>query len=108
MEVWSWALVERDAPEDLRDRVRRSTILTFSDSGIFEADDAEVWPSMQRATRGTMGKRRSLAYPTFVGEKRPDDFPTEGVGWIFEGVSKDDNQWQYWVRWAEFMAGKAW
>jgi hypothetical protein len=108
LEVWSWALVERNAPEDHRERVRRSTILTFSSSGIFEADDAEVWPSIQRVTRGAMGRRQALQYPVFVGENPPSDFPVDGVGWVFEGVSKDDNQWQWWVRWAEFMAGKAW
>jgi hypothetical protein len=102
-------LVERDAPEDLKDRIRRSTIFTFSDSGIFEQDDSEVWPSIQRATRGTMGQKRGMVYPVPMGvESRPDDFPSDGVGWVFEGVSKDDNQWQWWVRWSEFMAGKAW
>lgn len=108
MEVWNWVLVEKDAPEELKDRVRHSTVLTFSSSGIFEADDAEVWPSMHRVTRGAMGKRQSLNYVTFVGEKRPEDYPDEGVGWVFEGPSKEDNHWQWWIRWAEFMADKAW
>ncbi len=108
MEVASWVLVERDAPPELKARIRKSTIFTFSDSGIFEQDDAEAWSSIARGTRGVVGRRQSLSYSAKQPANRPNDYPTEGVGAVYGGMSRDDNQWQFWMRWAEMMAGKAW
>jgi 3-phenylpropionate/trans-cinnamate dioxygenase alpha subunit len=41
IEVWSWGLVERDAPPAVVELARKMQILTFSPSGIFEQDDGE-------------------------------------------------------------------
>jgi hypothetical protein len=106
LEVMTWALAERDAPEEVRALTRRTTIQTFSDSGIFEQDDAEGWTGIQRAVGGVMGARRWLNYQTETGEKRPDDW--EGGGLVQTDFSRDDNQWAFWMRWLDFLAGKPW
>jgi hypothetical protein len=59
MEVITWLLVEKDAPEEWKKRSRESFILTFSPSGIFEQDDTEVFRYHCHS------KRRSTLYEKF-------------------------------------------
>jgi nitrite reductase/ring-hydroxylating ferredoxin subunit len=98
MELMSWTLVERDAPEELRQATARSTIQTFSDSGIFEQDDSEAWSAVQRSLRGVMGRRRRLIYQASLGE------PTEERGGLhWRGLGRDDIQWLFWKRYRAQM-----
>jgi nitrite reductase/ring-hydroxylating ferredoxin subunit len=106
MELMSWALVEKDAPDEVKERTRKTTILTFSDSGIFEQDDAEGWSGIQKAAGGVMARERTLNYQAISGEQRDADW--EGGGFVQRCFSRDDNQWQFWLRWLDFMTGKAW
>jgi phenylpropionate dioxygenase-like ring-hydroxylating dioxygenase large terminal subunit len=105
-EVMAWALVEADAPEELQERTRLTTIRTFSDSGIFEQDDAEAWAGIQMSTRGAISRQRTLNYQSQLGEVRPDNW--EGGGLVQSGISRDDNQWAFWKRYRDFMTGHPW
>jgi phenylpropionate dioxygenase-like ring-hydroxylating dioxygenase large terminal subunit len=42
-EMWSWALVNRDLPEALKDSFRKQVTRLFSPTGMLEQDDLEVW-----------------------------------------------------------------
>jgi nitrite reductase/ring-hydroxylating ferredoxin subunit len=98
MELMTWVLVEKDAPEELRQATARSTIQTFSDSGIFEQDDSEAWSAVQRSVRGVMGRRRRLTYQATLGE------PTEERGGLhWRGLGRDDIQWLFWQRYRAQM-----
>jgi nitrite reductase/ring-hydroxylating ferredoxin subunit len=104
-ESWNWIFVERG--DKSREEInRRSTIFGTGTSGLVEQDDAEAWPSMQRSARGVIGRTQTLKYQALLGEIRPDDWP--GPGKVYAGMSKDDNQWNWWLRWYDFMTGKAW
>jgi len=105
-EFYSWTLVERDAPEEIRRMARQLTQQQNSASGTIEQDDAEVWPSMSRSARGSLGRRQTLKYQALLGENKPEDWP--GGGLIYEGFSKDDNQWNWWKRYFEFMTSEPW
>ncbi|MDQ1499649.1 MAG: hypothetical protein QOI86_2989 [Actinomycetota bacterium] len=100
-EVMSWALVEHDAPPEVKERTRRVAILTFSDSGIFEQDDAEGWTGIQKAVGGVVAQRRTLNYQALTGERRDPSW--EGGGLVQRGFSRDDNQWRFWGRWLELL-----
>jgi phenylpropionate dioxygenase-like ring-hydroxylating dioxygenase large terminal subunit len=52
VEIWGWTLIEKDAPEDLRELRRRRTTLTFSPNGIFEVDDSTNWFDVQNRLKG--------------------------------------------------------
>jgi len=110
LEVTSWALVERDAPAEVKDAARRTTTRAFSPSGIFEQDDAETWVGIQRAIRGAVGREQYLLYES----SRPPADPAEwdwqepdnrwpGPGSLYPGFSTEDNQWNWWRRWRELM-----
>jgi nitrite reductase/ring-hydroxylating ferredoxin subunit len=104
-ELLNWVFVQRgtEADEELH---RRSTIFGAGTTGVVEMDDAEAWPSMQRSARGAIGRRQTLKYQALLGDKKPDDWA--GPGHVYGGFSKDDNQWNWWLRWLDFMTGKAW
>jgi phenylpropionate dioxygenase-like ring-hydroxylating dioxygenase large terminal subunit len=75
-EVWSWLLVDRDLPEELKIHQRRTSLHTFGAAGIFEQDDAENWSQCMETMRGFAGRQLSLPY--FSGrdsEEHRDDRP---------------------------------
>jgi len=65
MEVWSWGLVEREAPPAVVELARKMQILTFSPSGIFEQDDGEMWGECVEAMGGVYRRRFPLNYRMF-------------------------------------------
>jgi nitrite reductase/ring-hydroxylating ferredoxin subunit len=105
LEFVNYILVEKDAPQELKDEMLRVSVHGLGTSGTVEQDDAEAWPSMTRAARGGMGRRQTMKYQALLGEKRPAGWP--GGGHVYEGFTKDDNQWLWWLRYRDFILGKA-
>jgi hypothetical protein len=106
MEVMYWALVEKDAPQEVKDLTRRVTIQIFTDGGLIDQDDAEVWAGTQRVIGGAMGQRRRASYRGLLGVNKPADWPGEGE--VYAGPSSDDNQWNFWLRYRDFISGEPW
>jgi phenylpropionate dioxygenase-like ring-hydroxylating dioxygenase large terminal subunit len=101
-EFMTWFLSEKDAEEDDRRKTAQVSVGYLGSSGIIEQDDSEVWPSMQRVAEGHMGSRGTLKYQAYLGPSKPPRWP--GGGTVYAGFSKDDNQWNFWLRWRELMA----
>lgn len=102
MEVIAWMFVEKNAPEEWKERSRDSFILTFSPSGIFEQDDTEVFTDITEAAQGAMPFQKKLTYNYTMGLHRE---PVEFVG---PGVAYDDkfteaNQRNFYKYWMELM-----
>jgi nitrite reductase/ring-hydroxylating ferredoxin subunit len=98
MELWSVTLLERGAPEPLKDAVRKNGGLYFAMTTV---DDTDSLPSLQRAAAGAMGGAQTMKYDNLLGEQRPADWP--GPGHVHAGYSKDDAQWAFWQRWADAL-----
>lgn len=105
-EFFNWYFAERNCPDELREMVSRASNLGFGVSGFVETDDADTWPQMYQASRGFMGRQEKLRYQALVGDNKPDDWP--GGGHVYDGFTKDDNQWNWWLRYGEFMTGRPW
>lgn len=79
IDVWSYALIERDAPPEVVEFARKTQTLTFSSSGIFEQDDGCVWGEAMSALAGMQRRKTPLNYQMGAGhERKMDDKP----GWI--------------------------
>jgi len=102
-EMRSWIFVEKDAPAEFKETVRKSLLQSFGTSGTIEQDDAECWPAMQRNARGVIGRREKMRYQAFVGDRGPDGW--EGGEHTHEGFSKDDSAWAWWLAYREYMRG---
>ena len=92
-EVWSWTLVDRDLPTELKLHQRRTSVQTFGPSGIFEQDDAENWSQCMATMRGFIG--RELDMPYYAGHDSGatrDDYPgitvSSGNGGSSEGSGR--------------------
>jgi 3-phenylpropionate/trans-cinnamate dioxygenase alpha subunit len=59
-EVWSWTLVEKDMPAELKRNIQKEALRTFGIAGTFESDDAQnLWGCTETA-RGVIGDRGSI------------------------------------------------
>jgi phenylpropionate dioxygenase-like ring-hydroxylating dioxygenase large terminal subunit len=91
------SLIPKDAPEPLRNATRLNRV----SGAVIGPDDMEAWPSMQRAARGPISQEQTIKYNALLGANNPADFP--GPGLVHHGISKDDNQWHFWLRYYEMM-----
>jgi 3-phenylpropionate/trans-cinnamate dioxygenase alpha subunit len=73
MEVWAWTLVDRDAPEAIKEQARRQTQFTFGSSGVFEQDDAENWAEIQRSFNGPVARRTPMNNQVGLGQSNDPD-----------------------------------
>lgn len=100
MEVWSWGLVERDAPPAARDLARQMQILTFSSSGIFEQDDGEMWGECTEVMGGAYRRRFPLNYQMGAGHGRRDP---EKPG-VIHPPSTEIGVFGFYERWRALMS----
>jgi hypothetical protein len=100
-EMLSWIIVEKDAPPELRELTRLTSVRNFGISGFIEQDDAEAWQGIQRTVSGPIGRTLRAKYQARLGVVRPDDF--EGGGDVYAGFTRDDAQWAWWQRYAAVM-----
>lgn len=86
MEVRSWTIVDRDAPQEVKEAQRRLVLSTFSPSGLLEQDDGENWSMSQDTLRGF--KSRQLDTNVRMGLHNPID-PAAGPGRIMDGWNEE-------------------
>ncbi|HUY17790.1 MAG TPA: aromatic ring-hydroxylating dioxygenase subunit alpha [Candidatus Binataceae bacterium] len=76
-EVWTWTLVEKDMPADLKRKIQKEALRTFGTAGTFESDDGQNMNGCTFTNRGpharrgelygTMGIDREAAHPELPG-----------------------------------------
>jgi len=112
LEFFNWYLVERSASAEMRELMTRAMTLSFGISGFVETDDADTWPQMTAAARGARGRQGTLKYGALTGENQPTDGYWDGEwpgkGHVYPGFTKDDTQWQWWLRYRDFLMGVPW
>lgn len=103
-EIWTWTLVEKGVPEELKELSLRASVRSFGSSGNIEVDDGEAWPSQTRSARGAMGRKVTFKYQAFTGHNPPEGW--QGPGAVHAGFNRDDGQWGWWQRYFELMLAK--
>jgi phenylpropionate dioxygenase-like ring-hydroxylating dioxygenase large terminal subunit len=102
-EMLNFVLVEKDAPAEFKEQVRKEMLLGFGTSGTVEQDDAESWPSIQKSATGFQGSQQKMRYQAFVGDKAPNGW--EGPEEVYDGFTKDDSAWNFWLRYRDYLSG---
>jgi 3-phenylpropionate/trans-cinnamate dioxygenase alpha subunit len=98
-ELWSWALYNRDAPEPVKDSIRKQVTRMFSPTGMLEQDDLEVWSRLESNLKG-MPPTYRLCYEFGAGEEntaRP--YPGKTAS-----LQSDTPAFAFYQRWAEMIA----
>ena len=72
MEVYSWIIVEKSMPPEVKEAQRLFTLRTFSPSGLLEQDDGENWGEIQKVLKGTVQRRYAFNYQMGLGHERED------------------------------------
>ena len=103
LEFVNWIFAEKDAPQELREKMLRQTIQLFGTSGMVEQDDSDTWPHMTLAAKGAQGKKMTLKYQAAYETGAPEGWPGPGI--VNEGFTKDDTQWHWWMYWRQLMGG---
>lgn len=101
MEVWSWFLVEKDAPEDFKELSRKVYERTFGPGGVFEQDDAENWRSVTRAAEGPYARKNMLNYELAKDIPPDPDWPGPGVAYPIDYCEANQRNW--WRTWLSYL-----
>lgn len=101
IEVFSWFLVERDAPEEFKRQSAWSYLRSFGVSGTFEQDDTEIWTLITRNAGTQLGRRQRLSYR--MGETLRVDPDWPGPGVAQPATFSDASLRNFYERWLELM-----
>ncbi|HXG36831.1 MAG TPA: aromatic ring-hydroxylating dioxygenase subunit alpha [Dehalococcoidia bacterium] len=98
-EVWTWCMVDKAAPPEVKDATRLSYIRSFGPSGTFEVDDGENWHQCQAAHGGGVISKYRMNYQMGLGH---EDFDEE-LG-LMKAVNPGDmNARHFYRRWLELV-----
>jgi phenylpropionate dioxygenase-like ring-hydroxylating dioxygenase large terminal subunit len=98
-ELWSWALYRRDAPDHVRDSIRKQVTRMFSPTGMLEQDDLEVWARLG-SNLASMPPTFRLCYEFGAGEESPPrPYPGHTAS-----LQSDVPAFAFYRRWAEVLA----
>jgi PAH dioxygenase large subunit len=101
IEVYSWFLVERDAPEQFKRDSALSYLRSFGSSGTFEQDDAEIWTLITRNAGSSLGREIRINYQMGGALARDEQWP--GPGFAQPATFSDASLRNFYERWLELM-----
>jgi phenylpropionate dioxygenase-like ring-hydroxylating dioxygenase large terminal subunit len=103
MQVYSWHLVEKNAPDWWKRLGRKMYTQTFSASGMFDQDDTENWEAQTRNSNAALYRRDEvmLHYEMGIDQEPLDDFP--GPGNVYDGKFSEAAGRTYYRTWLDLM-----
>jgi phenylpropionate dioxygenase-like ring-hydroxylating dioxygenase large terminal subunit len=104
IEVWAWAFVERKAPPEVKDLVRKGVLRTFSVGGTWEQDDGENWLEIQKVLRGYKARQQEFNFAMGLGHERSNDPDFPG---LISHVYGEMAARGFYRRWAELISSEA-
>lgn len=104
MEIWRFYLVDKDAPEEVKDFLRHYYLRYSGPGGMTEQDDAENWNYATVASRGTIARRYPYNYQLSMNAQRIND-PVPGV--VTPQIN-EENARNFYRRWVSYIEGKDW
>jgi len=99
-EVRVWALVNKNAPPEVKEAYRKGVMITFSPTGVFECDDGENWEHATNVNSGFVTRQRKLHYGLGMGS---DVDHEELKGNVSAGMISDTNQRAFYAEWLRLM-----
>lgn len=102
-QVWSWHLVERNAPEWWRRLGRQMYTQTFSSSGMFDQDDTENWEAQTRSSNAALYRNEEFYLHYGMGLEAPPlpDSGFPGPGNVYDGKFSEAAARTYYRVWRD-------
>jgi 3-phenylpropionate/trans-cinnamate dioxygenase subunit alpha len=104
-EIWSWVVVDKAAPPEVKRAFRLSGVRGFSPGGTFEQDDMDNWQECTQTCRGVMSRRVPVNTQMGLGHERFD--PALAATVSDYGFSESNHR-EFYRRWAELIAAGNW
>ena len=103
-EAWRWFLVDRTAPDEVKNFLREYYIRYSGPGGMTEQDDMENWGYAQSASKGTIARRTPYNYEMGIGYVRDDS----GLPGVVTDAINEENHRGFHHRWAVMMDAQSW
>lgn len=103
-EAWRFFMVDADAPQEVKDFLRKYYMRYSGPAGMTEQDDMENWNSATAGSCGVIAKRFPYNYQQSLGK-------SSRAGIVPGNVSlqiSEENPRQYYRRWRDYMKGSDW
>ncbi len=101
IDVWSYGLIERDAPPEMIEFARKMQTLTFAPAGIFEQDDGCVWGEAVDVLSGRQRRKYPLNYQMGNGHAKR----IEGRPGLVHPPSTEIGVFGFYEQWRSCMMG---
>lgn len=103
IEVWALAIVDADAPQEVKDCWGQGITRTFSPGGMFEQDDGENWIEVQKVLRGSKARRQRFNLQMGLGNDRQDERFPGPLSYVFSEAAARG----FYDRWTRMMMGES-
>lgn len=106
-EIWSWTIVEKNAPLEIKKALQESTTFTEGAAGSVEVDDGENWNLIgQILEQGHQSRLVDWNYQMALGHESEDDpqFPGRVTFYNYG----ETPQRAFYRRWLELMTSSEW
>lgn len=100
IELHTWVLVNKNAPDSVKELYRKGVMRTFSPSGVLEMDDGENWENCTSVNRGFVTRQQKLHYGLGMNSATEHE---ELKGTLHKRKYNDANQRLFYKRWLELM-----
>jgi ethylbenzene dioxygenase alpha subunit len=105
IELHTWTIVNRSAPQDIKERWRKGAMLTFSPSGIFEMDDGENFEFSTRTNAGFVTRQQPLYMGLGQGTRITDSgLPCN----VHRNQVNEANHRAFYRRWLDLLQARSW
>ncbi|ANN79454.1 aromatic ring-hydroxylating oxygenase subunit alpha [Bordetella flabilis] len=104
MEMWRMYLIDKDAPEEVKEAARHYYLRYSGPGGLTESDDMENWTGATEACVGTESQKLYFNYQMGIGHVQPVPHITGAV----HGEYSEENARAFYRRWGQFMGGADW
>ena len=111
-EQWRWYMVQRDAPQEVKDLIRHYMIRYGGPAGMTEEDDSENWNYAHKASKGVIARRYPYNYAIALGHETQGHPMLKRIGLmprglVTEGVTEQNVRGAY-NMWAKLMENDSW
>ena len=103
-EVWSYHLVDKDAPKEVKDALRRAHVFSMGPSGNTEQDDMNNFIQCTQSAKGVMGPKYEMNLALGLGhDLKREEFPG-----MLNACPSEQNQRAFYDFWAQLMDAPSW
>ncbi|WP_269900887.1 aromatic ring-hydroxylating oxygenase subunit alpha [Paenalcaligenes faecalis] len=105
IELYTWVVVNKNAPEKIKELWRRGAMMTFSPTGVFEMDDGENWEYCTKTSRGVVTRYQDLYVGLGMNTYMAD---SELPGNVYKGQINEANSRAFYQRWKDMLQADSW